>query len=97
MWDKPIWERVASLETLVKETVMKEIKDLKDTMTDFIKEIRENYATKKELNEVKEKVCKDDENDLTKEVTSMNNRRLIWVVVIQWIFAIAIAIMWMLK
>lgn len=96
MWEKPMWERVASLETNI-PNIMKEIGEIKKTMTDFIKEIRDNYATKKELNEVKEKICVEEEWEITKEITSMTNKRLIWVVIIQWIVAIVVWLIWVVK
>ena len=95
MWEN-MWERVASLETNI-PNIMQDIKDIKKTMTDFIKEIRDNYATKKELNEVKEKICNDEEWEITKEVATMNNKRLIWVVIIQGIVALAVGLIWLIK
>lgn len=87
MWEKPIWERVASLETNV-PNIMQEIRDVKKTLNDFIKEIRDNYATKKELNDVKKHMVNGDDNDVAKEIADSNNRRLIWVVIITWIFTL---------
>jgi len=96
MWEKPIWERVTFLEATV-PSMMEKIDRLDKTLMSFIKEIRDVYATKKELNEVKDKIYTEEENEITKEVASMNNKRLIWVVIIQWVFAICIALVGILK
>jgi len=53
---------------------MDEIKDVKKSLNDFIKEIRDNYATKKELNDVKEEVAMNKEEETTKEVAKTNNK-----------------------
>ena len=96
MWDKPIWERVASLETNV-PNIMQEIREIKKTMTDFIKEIRDNYATKKELNEVKDKICNDEESEVTKEVAKTNNKWIIIVAIIYLVMNLWIALIGLLK
>lgn len=96
MSDKPIWERVASLETNV-PTIMQEIRDIKKSLNDFIKEIRDNYATKKELAEVKEEVALNKEEEATKEVAKTNNKWLIIVAIIYLVMNLGIALIGLLK
>lgn len=96
MSEKPIWERVTFLEANY-VNFMKELKEIKNTMNDFIKEIKINYATKQELNEVKDKICQDEEESITKEVAGGNNRTAIIIVVVQWIIWMGIALIGLLK
>ena len=76
---------------------MQEIRDIKKTMTDFIKEIRDNYATKKELNEVKEKICNEEDWDIKKDIAKTNNKWIIVVAIIYWIINLWIALLWIIK
>lgn len=96
MWDKPIWERTATLEANY-YTVMEEIRDIKKTLSDFIKEIKDNYATKKELEAVKEEVAANKEEETTKEVAKTNNKWLIIVAIIYLVMNLWIALIGLLK
>lgn len=96
MSDKPIWERVTALETNV-PTIMQEIRDIKKSLNDFIKEIRCNYATKKELEAVKEEVASNKEEETTKEVAKTNNKWLIIVAIIYLVMNLWIALIGLLK